>query len=122
MRIHTSLTEQDLRDVLKTLQGSGDIAEDVEFIWLSPMPSRSHLHGYEVRLGTYQDGTNPYRPNGKRFHADAANLSRDRVVYAAAWDEWGWFLTNLFILDPDMKTSHYKNCDDFHKKTENRFR
>lgn len=123
MRFHTHLTEQDFRDTLSRLQKDEDIASDIEFIWLSPMPSRSHPHSYEVRLGTYTDGTNPYKDSGKRFRAEKTNLpDSGRIVYAAAYDEWGWLIANLFRQDPDMKTSNYRTEEDFHKKTRDQFR
>lgn len=117
MRIHTTLTEQDLRDTLKVLQDSEDIADDIEFTVLAWIPSRSHSHSYEVRLGTHLDNTNPYRDNGKRFPVPS-----NPHTFAAAYDEWGFFLAALFRQDETMKTSYYKNCDDFHKKTDNKFR
>jgi hypothetical protein len=121
MRIHTSLTMQEIREALRELQFSEDIASDVELVWLSQMPSRSHSFGYEMRLGTYLNDTNPYRNNGRRYRADATNLHSDNIVYAAAYDEWGWMLAKMFDLDPDMKTSSYKSIGDFHKKTGNKF-
>jgi len=47
--------------------------------------------------------------------------------YAATWDQWGLLLSDLFYLDPKMKVGgykhpYYRNADDFHFQTGDRFK
>lgn len=109
MRIHvTALTEDDLRDALaRTTTG-------VTLVQCDRHASRSHAYAFEVALqsdGTPDQGGTPRRwarSNGER--------------YAASYDDWGWFLSALFLIEPDMKATYYTWAGDFHAKTNDMYR
>ncbi len=96
MRIHTSLNHSDLYDAAR--------AARVGFTTLTEHKSRSHVRAFEIKL----TGSSSYRQN---FGDD----------YAATWDEWGIFLAVLFERDADIKTPYYRDRNDFHWQTGERF-
>ncbi len=105
MRIHTDkLTRQDL---FAALPCRVDIDEAMEH------GSRKRSHAFEVRLIVWDGGkgtSHPYRRNSGQYGADNAG-------YAATYDEWGWWLAELFDRDPEMIAAQYKGRSDFHTQT-----
>ena len=103
MRIHTALTERQIRHAAE-LAG-------VQFERLDHKGSKSRDHAFDVILS----GSSPRRRNSGR--------SVDRTNdYAATWDEWGIFLAELFRRDPAIKCTYYRDAADFHWQTGSRFR
>lgn len=41
---------------------------------------------------------------------------------AASWTEWGWWLAEVFELDPAARANDYRGAEDFHRQTGHRFR
>ena len=41
---------------------------------------------------------------------------------AASWDDWGWFLAELYGRDPGMRAAHYSSAAAFHEATGGRYR
>lgn len=68
--------------------------------------SRSRAKGFEVFL----TGSSPRR--GAHYCEAWGDYPP-----AATYDEWGWFLADLFALDPAMIAGPYKGADDFGVKT-----
>jgi hypothetical protein len=98
MRIHTDTLHEPQISMAATLAG-------VEFTRLHRHGSRSRDHAFDVILS----GNSPRRQN---FGTD----------HAATWDQWGHFLGSLFDLDPLMVCWAYRDADDFHWVTGDRFR
>lgn len=102
MRIHTSLSRTDMRDILRT---SG---APIDYESISRHDSRTHPRAFEVRLTAHDGSASDWRNT--------------------TWDEWGAFLGALFDADPDArcgsnaKRPTYANATDFHQKTADRFR
>lgn len=99
MRIHTSLTEQDMRDAAR-LAG-------VQFERLAQHGSRSRDHAFDFIL----TGSSGRRGN---FGGD---------YEAATWDEWGIVLGELFRRDPNAHCgkNSYESGEHFRWVTGGRF-
>jgi hypothetical protein len=140
MRLHTRLTINQLYDALLAAQDAGHVTKDVDF---KPSPemhgSRTHNRAFDVQLGTYSKDSLP--AGTKDQHGKNMKVRRYRnagdsgatsgwhepSVWAATWHEWGWFMLEVFKLDPEArfgsaKDWHYAGLDDFHRKTEGAFR
>lgn len=99
MDIHTNLlTETDIINATKARGMRGVRAQIIE------KGSRSRDRKFDVKLF----GNSKYR----------AQNSDKR---AATWDEWGIVLEELFRIDPEMTTTHYKDHDEFEWVTGGRF-
>lgn len=108
MRIHSDLiTAADVYRAANVASGTGDGIVYVRT--LSEHGSRKRRRAFELSLAG--DGTK----SRKRTQAD-------RSQYAATWDAWGWFLLDLFTVDPAMIAGPYAGVDQFHELTDDRFR
>lgn len=73
--------------------------------------SRSRNRAYDVILS----GSSRYWANSGSYGADGFK--------AATWNEWGWFLSYLFSVDPRLTVPRvYADARDFHLKTHGEFR
>lgn len=121
MRIHTdTLTESDLYRALHAAWGDDDARNHTGHghFWLVKAEkhgSRKRDHAFEVALAG--DGTVSKR---RRNPGTSANRSAQED-YAATWDQWGWFLAELFKRDPNMTTQYYATEAEFHAKTQGKF-
>lgn len=101
MRIHTdTLTAQDL------YQASGPL-HDVIVDRCERHGSRSRDHAFEVALEGYGDR-----------HTRNRNFSYQKGYgKAATYDDWGYWLAELFRRDPRMIAGPYNGATDFHTQT-----
>lgn len=132
MRIHTSLTIQDLQSAVmrsrvlgpETAQnehrartaGQRTYITGVGINTLTEHGSRTHAHAFELQLS----GDSTRGPNSGAY---GMNTWDDK---AATWDQWGLFLSALFDADPDArvggaKNPIYINREHFHWTTGNRY-
>jgi hypothetical protein len=118
MKLHTNvLTEQDIRDALESEKASGRIAPYVRFKVMDPKGSRSHMRAFEVQL----ESVDCIARDGRRRGNDGA-YGAMQEMWAATYDEWGFFLAALFRVDPDLicgtvKNPVYDGVDDYNEKT-----
>lgn len=113
MRLHSDVLKAD--HIIRALQNSKDAGKvdfNVQFVSLDPRGSRSRKHAYEVQLGWYGQKISG---DGRRYKNSGVNGSGD--VYAATYDEWGWFIDELYKLDPLLVFGHYKTRAEFHSMT-----
>lgn len=141
MRLHTNLDSMTVRHALEMAKKAGHVTRDVCFMdGLAAYGSHSRQRAFEVRLGTHEKDTLPagyIDQNGHKMTVRRYSNSGDGgaasdwvtggcAVYSATWHEWGWFMANVFAADPDAifgsKSWGYHGADDFHAKTENKFR
>lgn len=102
MRIHAyTITPDDLRAAAEAAGAFSHGNVSMQFVRKG---SRTHDLAYEVNL--FGDGT-----------ASKRRSQADRDEYAATWDQWGVFLAELFVRDPDMKAGPYNGSEDFHRQT-----
>jgi len=139
MRLHTALTESQVRQALQRAKDDGHIAQDVDFTSLVPHRSQTHLGAFEVQLGTFdrdsagRDTVDQYgkamrvrRYKNSGTSGAAVEWTSGENTYAATYWEWGWFILSVFGDDPaarfgQPKGWHYAGTDDFHEKTGGRF-
>lgn len=113
MKLHTNLTEAEVREALARAQASADVPADIEFDQFNVNGSRTHRYSYDVHLATERKDTradDTVRP-AARYVGVRGQLR------AASYDEWGAFLAELFAADEDAHARPYKGKDDFHAKT-----
>lgn len=134
MRLHTSLEWHEVADAIYRAKARGNVAIGVVLMQGGRTTgSRTHDRRFNVQLAADPGTPLPfgYRDQyGKRLHTRRArNFGRPGEFYdfgkAATWHEWGWFMAEVFALDPlAMFGSHaygYDGVADFHRKTGERF-
>jgi hypothetical protein len=113
MKIHTDhLTSTDLVDALAVTDLD---MWGVRVEWTAA-GSRSRHHAFNVSL-VAEPGRD--RNGKKRRNSGTAQFAGQK---GATYDEWGYWLAELFERDPDMTATYYKSRDDFHAQTKNRYR
>jgi hypothetical protein len=136
MKLHTTLTREQVYDALKQAKRDGLVAPNIIFAQMDYEKSRTHENGFNIQLGSYTgdrgsllpDATNMYgKPQKRRLTRN----TRDHDVhlrFAATWYEWGWFMLGVFKADPTarwggmgMTSIGYRDVEDFHKKTDYKF-
>jgi hypothetical protein len=117
MRIHS-----DTLNVLNLLHAAQRTNErftehgTFNLIWPTEHGSRKRDHAFEIALEG--DGTKSRR---RRNPGTSWQNRTEEPGYAATWDQWGWFLAELFRLDPNMTSTYYDSAEDFHNKTHGAF-
>jgi hypothetical protein len=118
MKLHTKLTSHDISEALENVKQHGLVTEDISFVQFAYESSRSHANGYLIQLGT----TNKYSlPSGKKRHYKNSGDRGADMIWAATYDEWGWFIAEIFDRDPNAKFGYYKSRDDFNEQTKWKF-
>jgi hypothetical protein len=117
MKLHTSLSASEVRDALGTAQLAHHVTWDIEFVQFAPERSQSRAHGYKVQLGTYDQTSGPTNSR----HYKNSGTSGAGNVWAATYDEWGYFIAEVFKRDPAAKFGQYDGADDFNAKTHGQF-
>jgi hypothetical protein len=107
MIIHTSAAEADLCTAARIAR--------VTFDRFVERGSRTHARAFNVTL----TGESRRMPNGGRSGGYQYGADND---HAATWDQWGVFLAAIFDADPNAKMTYYKDADDFHWQTDDRFK
>lgn len=122
MRIHTSHplahTTVICRAALDRAKAAGRVSPSVYFDKITAHRSTTHTTAAEVHLvsDVKEPGSKRRRPNSGTHGADGAE------VWAATWDEWGWFLAEVFAADPGAKcAAWYPDRQTFHARTDNKF-
>jgi hypothetical protein len=124
MKLHTDyLSARDIANALFSAQDSGLVSKMIHFTQFASEGSRSRKYGYLVQLGsdvqeTVEDSL--HKAPHKRFYKNSGQYGASSV-WAATYDEWGWFISALFLLDSDAIFGYYKNAADFHEKTDYKF-
>lgn len=135
MRLHTKLDYIGVAYALQQAKRAGYVTGDVMFAGgLKPYGSRTHPGAFEVQLGTYEKDSLPegYRDqNGQRLHVRRFKNTGDsgassewatgENIWAATWDEWGWFIAYVFAADPDARFGHYASYAGFMTQTNGKF-
>lgn len=118
MKIHSdTLTGADLEGALCAARSAEHITPDVHFVVFGQAGSRSHRAAHEVQLGTYDKTTGPTK---SRHYKNSGTHGADSV-WAATYDEWGWFLAEVYRRDASAMAGPYKSRDDFGEKTKHAY-
>lgn len=124
MRLHTNLPEGAVRGALRKAKADGRVAADVQFGDWAEHGSRSHPRAFEIHLGTADKDSLPdgYRDQrGHRLSVRRPSADVTTLRYGATYHEWGWFIAEVFRLDPDAVFGPYKGFGDFWAKTDGEF-
>lgn len=124
MKLHSdTLNVRDIEAALMQCKLDGKVNSFVRFETFDVKGSRSRQNGYEIQLGWY--GTKI--PGDGRRWKNSGNYGADSErngngVYAATYDEWGWFIAELYRLDGNLVFGHYKDRATFNSMTKNAYR
>lgn len=123
MRLHTSALDwHTLHDALVRAKTAGHIPSHVHIEHLAEYRSTKRSAGFEIRLGTYEktkgDGRR-WTNSGRRGANSDANYGTG--LHAATWDEWGWFLAEVFDADPEAIVDRYDGQADFDATTKYKY-
>lgn len=122
MRLHTDThTWRSIHEALTKAQKAGHVAEHVELWICDEYGSRKKERAFEIRLGTYvkiKGDKRGWTNTGKRGANSEAN---GEGIYAATYDEWGWFIAELFDADPDAIFGTYVRVDGFNTATDHKY-
>lgn len=136
MKLHTNLDYMGVAYALKKAKDDGHVTQDVCFQGsLVPHGSRTHPRAFEVQLGTEDKTSLPcgytdqygHKMNVRRYKNSgscgaASEWATGCNVYAATWDEWGWFIAAVFDADPQARfDTRYLSRADFDAKTGGKF-
>jgi hypothetical protein len=108
MKIYSdTLTDQDVRQAFQTARQANNAD-----IWIGAMREfrpRHHVRGIEIFA---------YSQNGKRAsgHAPIGSYSRDNVLRAASWTDYGYVIAYLYNSDPSARIGSYDSKTDFVQK------
>ncbi len=121
MRIHSNvLTHSDITNSLLNERAAGRIARTVTFDTCSSHGSRTHSNAFEVKLQSYSKETGDGRRWGNTGGYGSTSVTTGE--YTATYDEWGFFLSALYRLDPAMVVGSvgspiYADVSDFNWRT-----
>jgi hypothetical protein len=115
VKLHSDiLTETDIREALAKAKRRGNVDSLVSFKELDRKGSYKRSVGFEIRLAWY--GTK-VKGDGRRWSNSGTGGADTSGFYAATYDEWGWFIDELFNADPNMVFGHYKDRETFDTMT-----
>lgn len=119
MKLHSSkLTEEDIRRALRQAQANGQIADDVFMVEFVASGSRSRARSWAIQLGALDKGSGPTK---SRHYKNSGVGEINRSIWAASYDEWGWFIAQLFAVDPDATFGPYLGLDSFNAQTASKY-
>ena len=116
MKIHTNLTWAELEATLH----HPNLINEVYFDGLEEHGSASRVRAFDVTLRAWESVN--LRTGQKRRHPNTGTRGADHYEYAATYDEWGWFFARLYAADPTARCWAYASAEDFHDKTEGKYR
>lgn len=112
MKLHSDVLKwPDVQAALVAAKDTGNVARHVYFEMLEERGSRSRKNGFDIQLGTYTK-----IPGDKRRYKNSGDSGASNV-YAATYDEWGWFIDAIFNADGAAIFGPYNGKDDFHSQT-----
>jgi hypothetical protein len=118
MRLHTNThTWRSINEALSRAQAAGRVADHVELWICDEYGSRKRARGFEIRLGTHtkiKGDKRGWTNTGKR---GANSEHNGEGIYAATYDEWGWFIAELFAVEPDAIFGDYDGRHGFDAAT-----
>lgn len=116
MKLHSDILDRaTVLQAMNTARRLGRVTRDIELITLEPQGSRSRKHGFKIQLGTYDQSSGPTK--SRHLAGGQHGAIHDMQVWAATYDEWGWFIAELFAIDPDALFGPYKGLQSFNEQT-----
>lgn len=124
MRLHTNtMTDLDLYTALRRAKNKGRVTQDVYFWAFERHRSRSRAGAYEIQLGTADQTSGPTRSRHYKNSGQygARSERNGEPVWSATYEEWGWFIAELFAVEPDLIFGSYKGLASFNEQTGDKF-
>jgi hypothetical protein len=111
MKLHTKLNAVEVREALLTVKDHGLVAPSVYFEQCDERGSRSRTRAFDIKLAC----ATKYKNDGRR-RANSGNHG-SAYRYTATYDEWGFFIAEIFERDPEAVFGNYNGRDDFENQT-----
>lgn len=122
MRLHTNtLTWSSMHEALEAAKTKGHIPQHVVFEACAEYRSRKRAKGIEVKLATYDKEPGDGRRWTNTGNRGANSEQNGEGLYAATWDEWGWFLAEVFDADPGATCNWYDGGPEFDRITKHAY-
>lgn len=109
-----TLTTNDIIAALHKAKAENGVDRLVDFEVLEERGSRTRKAGWEIRLAWYGEKV---KGDGRRWTNSGTSGADTGGFYAAKYDEWGWFIHQLFEADSQMVFGHYKDRTTFDTMT-----
>lgn len=134
MRIHSDIINSTMiLPALQAAQAKGRVADHVQLAGATPHGSRKRKFATEFSIGTH-DGTsfisdevreylegcgldNAAMNRAKRRWARNGYKYDENMPRSATWHEWGHFIAELFVVDPNAVIGPYDGASSFHYQT-----
>jgi hypothetical protein len=114
MKLHSDILDVDgINDALRRAKEAGHVDNLVVFSTLEARGSRTRKNGFEIRL----EWLGEKKPGDGRRYTNGGNTGANGAMYGAFWEEWGWFIDELYSVDRDLVFGHYKTREDFDNMT-----
>lgn len=122
MRLHTNThTWRSVHEALDRAKAAGRVADHVEFEVCVEYRSQSRARGIEVKLGTFHKEPGDGRRWTNTGTQGANSGHNGEALYAATYDEWGWFLAEVFTADPSVTCYRYDGLSGFNTATKDAY-
>lgn len=126
MKLHSSSPKIDAMPILLALNAAkkaGHVGTDVYFVQLEPAGTRTRNKAWNIQLGSnHKRGRLAGGTEVKRRPKNTGVRGSDgQFPFAATWHEWGFFIAEIFRLDPEAVFGPYKGAEDFHEQTRYQF-
>lgn len=110
MKLHSDVhTIDTINEALSRAKDAGKVDRMVVFSTLDSRASRTRKNGFEIRLEWLGEKV---KGDGRRY-TNGGNSGANHSAYGAFWEEWGWFISELYSVDGDLVFGHYKTREDF---------
>ena len=144
MRLHTSLSYEQVEAALSRAKNNGKVDKSVQFVDtnapgtqtyrnMAVHGSHTHARSFEVQLGAYEYTPIP-EPVNRYGRTQKTRRRSQNGSWAATWREWGWFMAEVYADDPlarwgqrpkydgkDDRRWGYFDLTDFDQKTDYEF-
>lgn len=112
MKVYSdTLTPADFAHALQGAQAAGLIGPSVFLAELDEKPARKAARLYVVQLAAVSK-----MPGEKRRRVNTGSTGAGDV-FAATWDEWGYFMAEVFARDESAVFGPYDGVDSFREMT-----
>lgn len=115
MKLHSSVhTMKTIVEAKDRATAAGKLPKHIT-LELMGSGSRTRNAAFVIRLYTEFK-----QPGDGRRRVNTGNAGSG-ADYAATWDEWGWFMAEVFAADPDASFDRYDGVADFNARTDGAF-
>ena len=115
MKLHSdTLTSADVYTAMERAKQRGHVSRLTIFDKMEEKKSRTRKNGFEIHLEWIGEKV---KGDGRRWtnsgKGGANSYDNGSGCYAATYDEWGWFIAELFDKDANAVFGHYKGKEHF---------